>query len=159
VLEGGRIASGSSDGTVRVWNPDTGDSTVVTRHDHAVWALAVLEGGRIASGSSDGTVRVWNPDTGDTTVVTRHDRAVRALAVLEGGRLASGSEDGTVRVWSPNHHEVGPESDSLGFAFTSPVWSLVTLDRHRDLLAAGLRDGHVLVWAVEPEAARAEGAV
>ncbi len=59
--DGKRIASGSGDKTVQLWDAATGE-TIFTYHDHTKGVQAVAwspDGRRIASGSDDDTVRVW----------------------------------------------------------------------------------------------------
>ena len=59
--DGSRLATGSGDGTVRVWHPAT-ETVIRTNCGHKDGVLAVhwsRDGSRIASGSSDGTVRIW----------------------------------------------------------------------------------------------------
>ncbi|MCK9896771.1 WD40 repeat domain-containing protein, partial [Frankia sp. AgB32] len=64
--DGQQIISGGSDGTVRIWNRDTGtEHTTLTGHTSTVWSVAVTpDGQQIISGGDDGTVRIWNRDTG-----------------------------------------------------------------------------------------------
>jgi eukaryotic-like serine/threonine-protein kinase len=60
--DGKRIASGSNDETVQVWNATDG-SNAFTYSGHSNTVLAVAwspDGKHIASGSSDNTVQVWN---------------------------------------------------------------------------------------------------
>jgi WD40 repeat protein len=140
VLPDGRIASGSADSTLRVWNPARpGDVLVLEGHTRAVTALAVLPDGRIASGSVDNTLRVWNlARPGDVLVLEGHTRAVTALAVLPDGLIASGSEDNTVRVWSPAWRDA-----ALVLHGSGSVRALTLLPDGR---IAGAGDGTVHVW-------------
>ena len=65
--DGTRIASGSADNTVRLWDADTGQPVgqPLTGHQDRVWSVAFSpDGTRIASGSDDNTVRLWDADTG-----------------------------------------------------------------------------------------------
>lgn len=105
------VCSGDSDGTVRLWDPDSGRAigTIQTGHTDEIGALALLTlpDGRaiLASGGREGTIQLWDPRSGERvgSPLTGHIHAVRALAVLvlSEGRtaLVSGSDDGTVRLW------------------------------------------------------------
>ena len=62
VLPDGRLASGSYDNTVRVWDVSDGGSCALTQSGHTnyVSSLTVLPDGRLVSGSYDATLRVWS---------------------------------------------------------------------------------------------------
>ena len=65
-LYAGCLVSGSYDGTIRFWNPDTGQEllTFTTRHTEWVKAVAFSENGTtLASAAFNGTVEVWNLKT------------------------------------------------------------------------------------------------
>jgi WD40 repeat protein len=64
--DGSRLASGSSDNTVRIWDPATGQCTsTLEGHSGRVNSIAwSQDGSRLASGSRDETVRIWDPATG-----------------------------------------------------------------------------------------------
>ena len=60
-LDGERLASGSFDKTVRVWDLTTGEAVrTLTGHGDYVTSVCALDGERLASGSADKTVRVWD---------------------------------------------------------------------------------------------------
>ena len=59
--DGRRLASGSGDRTVRLWDVETG-ACVKTLEGHGDEVLSVCfspDGRRLASGSDDSTVRLW----------------------------------------------------------------------------------------------------
>ena len=64
--DGSRLASGSDDQTVRLWDAATGQE-VQQLEGHTDWVRAVAfspDGSRLASGSGDQTVRLWDAATG-----------------------------------------------------------------------------------------------
>ena len=65
--DGRRAVSGGHDGTVRVWDLDTGQQQAkLSGHDGPVAAVAIsADGRRAVSGGHDGTVRAWDLDTGE----------------------------------------------------------------------------------------------
>jgi WD40 repeat protein len=108
----GRIASGHTDGSIRLWDIATAtEVALLWAHEEyppAVNSLALLSDGRLASACSDNTIRLWNlgtrteagrlvsPPYGINGVTT----SVESLSPLPNGGLASGHSDGTVRVWN-----------------------------------------------------------
>jgi WD40 repeat protein/serine/threonine protein kinase len=101
--DGTRLASGSNDGTVKVWEAATGKDTLTFRgHTNGVNCVAWSpDGRRLASASWDTTVKVWEATTGKETRTLRgHTKRVWSVAWSpDGARLASASGDQTVRVW------------------------------------------------------------
>ncbi len=102
--DGTRIASGSWDKTVQVWNAANGSKIYTYRgHSYAVVAVAWSpDSMRIVSGSRDKTVQVWNAVDGSNVYTYRgHSYAVVAVAWSpDGMHIASAGEDQTVHVWN-----------------------------------------------------------
>ena len=98
---GGRVYSGSLDGSIRVWDRRAlaAERTLHDDPDDIVAALAAW-GGRLFSGHRCGLVRVWNLATGECEQrLEGHAGRVEALAAC-GAVLASGSRDASVRLWA-----------------------------------------------------------
>jgi len=152
LLSDGRLASGSHDNTIRVWDVATGAETA-RLEGHAGWVLALclLEDGRLASGSNDRTIRLWDVATGAETARLRGWGGT--LCQLKDGRLASGSTDGTIRLWDVATGKV--TARLKGHA--DWVEALCQLADGR--LASGSHDNTIRVWdvATGAETARLKG--
>jgi WD40 repeat protein len=104
-LDGTRIASGSSDNTICVWDSQTGALAMRPLQGHTGVVVSVCfspDGMRIVSGSLDRTIRVWDVQTGEQAMqpLEGHTNGVNSVAFSpDGTRIVSGSNDNTIRVW------------------------------------------------------------
>ncbi len=96
-----RLASGSFDGSVKLWDVESRALLWSGRHPKSTLCLALAPDGQLlASGGADGTVRCWEAQLGTPVQELPHPGAVFALAWSPDGRLlASGDTLGTIRLW------------------------------------------------------------
>ena len=91
--DGSRLASGSDDDTVRLWDGASGvPIATLEGHSHPVTSLSFSpDGSRLASGSYDETVRLWDGASGvPIATLEGHSDSVRYLSFSpDGSRLAS----------------------------------------------------------------------
>ena len=101
--DGQWLATGSADGTARVWEAATGKEIARMEHEGEVNAVTFsLDGRWVASGSADGTVWVWEAATGEEVARAEHEGGVRAVVFSpDGWWVASRSDpyNGIVKLW------------------------------------------------------------
>jgi len=122
---GKTVASGSSNGTVRLWDIETRTVTVKwTEHTQHVWSVCWSpDGGRVASGSRNGTVRVWEVESEETvlgTIKTGHGYVNAVVYSPDGSKIAiGGSHDDAISIWNARTGELLSRLDQRSY-----VWSL-----------------------------------
>ncbi|KAH7634864.1 hypothetical protein B0T09DRAFT_276202 [Sordaria sp. MPI-SDFR-AT-0083] len=103
--DGQRLASGSYDHTIKIWDPASGSCLqTLEGHSHSVNSVAFSpDGQRLASGSYDHTIKIWDPASGSCLqTLEGHSHSVNSVAFSpDGQRLASGSGDETIKIWDP----------------------------------------------------------
>ena len=161
--DGKLLAAVGGDGTVRLWNPATGQPVGEplrggTGSQGAVTDVAFSPNGKLlASVGGDGTVRLWNPATGQPVGAPLHAASASDGVYMDGGvfqdgvfqvefspdsrLLASASGIGSVRLWNPATGQLvgmlpADSADVTGLAF-SP---------NGKLLAGVDGDGTVRLW-------------
>ena len=152
VLPDGRLASGSDDGTIKLWPKDgAGDPKVLTHGREAVSSLVVLEDGRLVSGAFDSTIKLWPKDGAGDPLVLRAGGLLSFLMVLADGRLASGdAADGTIKLWpkdgvgDPKVLTYGNKAELSLLVSKEAVSSLVVLADGR--LVSGTVGGTIKLW-------------
>jgi hypothetical protein len=101
--DGRRIAAGTENGQICVWDMATGIRQADLRgHTQRVLALAFFpDSKRLVSASSDRSLRLWNIDGSSCErVLYGHQGAVNCVAVSpEGKTMASGASDGLILLW------------------------------------------------------------
>ena len=142
----GRIlASASSDNTVRLWNPNTGQETAsLIGHTRHVQSVAFSPNGQsLASASRDNTIRLWNLNTGQTIRELKgHTDYVFSVAFSPNGQtLASASKDKTVRLWNPSTGQTIRELKG----HADHVFS-VAFSPNGQTLASASRDNTIRLW-------------
>jgi WD40 repeat protein len=146
--DGKRIASGSHDKTVKVWDAETGQAILTFReHEEGIRSVAFSpDGKRIASGGDDTTVKVWDATTGRVILTLKgHSSSVTSVSFSpDGTRIVSGSTDKTAKVWDATTGRV-----ILTFkGHSSSVWS-AAFSPNGKRIVSGSHDHTVKVWDAE----------
>jgi WD40 repeat protein len=158
--DGSRLATGSEDKTVRLWNAATGTLLATCEgHTSKVLGLAFSQdGSRLVSAGADGKVRQWDATTGKDVgpAYDRHSGEVFSAVYSPDGQLiASAGNDRTVRVWRARDREDvavldGHTGRVIKVAFTPDGRRLASLSRTTVFVSSG--DDAVRIWDVAPDA-------
>jgi WD40 repeat protein len=96
-----RLASGSADGTLVLWDPSQASGLERLGHSQRVHCVAFApDSARLATGGKDRRVLVWDVHTGERQAVLQAPSPVRSVAFApDGSRLVAGCYDKSVSVW------------------------------------------------------------
>jgi len=141
------IVSGSSDGTMRKWDCETGLLVGEPREGKGggIFALALSPDGKtIACGRGDRSVQGWNTDGEmNEDVWMGHSNDVQSVSwAPNGGHIASGSNDGTILIRKAENGEVEVGPIETGQAW---VWSLA-YSPTGDRIASGGDNYTICIW-------------
>ena len=150
--DGQRLASGSSDQTVKLWDVPTGQETgTVATKIQEVQALAFSRDGHwLAAENSINTVTLWDATTRREVRTFPSNKPlgvlgsswVYSIAFSPDGRLlASGVDDKTIRLWDV---ETGRSVRDLGAARRSVIYIAFSPDGR--WLASGGDDKTIKIW-------------
>lgn len=165
LLPGNHIASGGADGTVQIWDAQTGQHiTTSTGHQASVNSLAVVyeeptdqfqtNDPMLVSASDDGTARVWHASGEPGRMYKGHQGPVNSVAVCLTHNFAyydqcvvSGGEDHTVQVWGIYNLQrmnlYREHQSPVRAVATSPIWNDTRV-------VSGDADGLVHLWSITP---------
>ncbi|MBW4595274.1 MAG: PD40 domain-containing protein [Brasilonema angustatum HA4187-MV1] len=139
---GKMLASGSYDGTIKLWNQD-GKELKTLNHGSAVLSVGFSPDGKmLASAGGDGTIKLWRTVDGkELKTLTGHGDVVRSVNFSPNGKmLASGSDDGTIQLWNF-------ESKELRTLKHSSAVLCVSFSPDGKMLASAGGDGTIKLWS------------
>ena len=145
--DGKTLASGSDDGTVKLWDVATRENIAILEgHWGEVTSVSFSPDGKtLASGSDDGTVKLWDVATRENiATLDRHRGSVSSVSFSpDGTTLASGSDDGTVKLW-----DVATRENIATLRGHTADVSSVSFSPDGTTLASGSDDATVKLWDV-----------
>ena len=153
-LSNGKLATGSQDNTIRIWDlnkqeGEDGYCRVLEGHTNWVSSVIELSNGKLATGASDSTIRVLDLDKqegedGYCRVLEGHTSLVYSVIELRNGKLATGSGDNIIRIWDLDKSE-GEEGYCRWLeGHTYGVRSVIELSNGK--LVSGSNDKTIRIW-------------
>jgi len=100
--DGRKVVSGSDDGTVKIWDMESGaELHNLSGHSDASLRAVVSADGRKVVSSNVETMKIWDTESGaELCTLFGHSSYVTTVAAsADGTKVVSGSDDGTVKIW------------------------------------------------------------
>jgi len=139
--DGACIATGDSEGLVRLWDTDTGELLQSrTAHDGEVTDLDFApDGVRLVTASADTKLKVWDLVTSQLllTFTDHEDGATQVAWSPDGSRICSGDALGVLHMWDP-------ATGSGFFHFPYPLrysWPISSIDFSPDSRFVAVKEG------------------
>ena len=147
--DGRRLASTGDDGSVRLWDVETGLLVhTFAHHKGTVFDVAFdREGNRLVSAGRDNTLAIWDVTANrpPLRLVGHTYYALKGVFSRDGSRVVSASMDLSVKVWDV---ATGRELLTLR-GHAGAVWSVAMSPDGQRIASAG-RDGVVRIWDATP---------
>ena len=140
LLEKDRIASGSSDKTIKIWSlKDSKCLKTLKEHTNAIIYLSSLPNEKLGS-CSFRDILIYDEHFNEKYRVTEHQNWVRALICLDKERYASCSDDGIIKIYDKHFRTL--------FTFKDHDNSVLSICYLRDgRIASGDLSGKMIIWS------------
>ncbi|MFO7321348.1 MAG: TIR domain-containing protein [Chloroflexota bacterium] len=144
--DGERVASGSLDHTVRIWDAATGRELRQMR-DHSGVALSLAfspDGQVLAGGTQNGVIHLWDVETGALLAdLEGHEGWVTGIDFSpDGTTLVSASQDRSIRLWDVASGDLIWRVDGHSNAVSS-----VEFSPDGEMILSSGRDGMLRLWS------------
>jgi WD40 repeat protein len=141
--DGSRLATGASDGLVKLWDASGKELATLKKHTRIVKGVAFSpDGTRLASVGADGMLVIWDAAAGTLLHSVQADtHRLNAVVWTDAHTIATGGEDPAVHLWDADTG--APKGKFAGH--TEAVFALaVSPDGTR--LASGSGDATIRIW-------------
>jgi WD40 repeat protein len=146
------LASGSDDGTVKLWTVEGNIRFDLTEHSNcSVRGMCFSSDGKVlAIGTEDGSINLWSCDGEKIGSFLAHEEQIRSLCFSPNSRiLASGGKDATVKLWYFDGKTIQLAETLSGHK----GWvNSVSFSPNGEILASGSADETIKLWNLDGSA-------
>ncbi|MFI5401511.1 MAG: protein kinase [Planctomycetota bacterium] len=106
--DGRLVATASSDGTARIWEPGRAEATVFRGSGAELWdATWSPDGSRVITAALDGKARIWRLDGTPELTIDHGAQIGNARFSPEGDAIVTAGSDGVARLWRSDGTAIG----------------------------------------------------
>ena len=137
------LASGSDDGTIRIWDASTGTEILSLPSNNTRDLTFSSDGKILASRSKDGTIYLWDIATSEElSSMKGYKNSSTVLAISTDSKiLAIGNPDGAIQLWDISTSNKLSTLNGHTFPFRS-----LSFSPDGKTLASGSSDGAIFLW-------------
>ena len=144
-LSSGKIASGSYDNTIRIWNVNTLKTEKIINELGRVFSLLEFEKGKLLAGTSNNLINLWDLDldaSSDKSIFSfkGHELWINCLVKIDDNYFASASNDSKIKIW--DYYKRSFVANLNGH--TDCILSLILLKNN--YLCSGSADLTIKIW-------------
>ncbi len=150
--DGTKLASGSHDWTVRIWDMTLDESKCIAICKGHSASVNIVQwnssGTKLASSSWDKTMRIWDTTSWECLyTLPRQTSYILSISWhLSGNWIASGSYGKTMRIWKLT--STGPKCVHVLEGHTGPIWSVSWNPSNTQLASAHPLDRTIRIWDI-----------
>lgn len=150
-LTDGRLASSSSDLTIKIYNKHTYECELtLIGHKETVWSLCSLDNNRIVSSSSDEQIKIWKIEdktyTCEHTISKAHQDEILSVISLSNNRIASCGSDGNINIWSLKDYKLLAQLNVN--REKKPIIKSIAQLKKKEILISGAYDAPLCIWNI-----------
>jgi TonB family protein len=137
--------TGSTDGTARVWDAQSGKELLTLSAGSNVMSVAFSPNGKcIVTGSTDDTARVWDAQSGKELLTLSAGSNVMSVAFSPNGKcIVTGNTDAGAKIWDA---QSGKELLTLSVLRSGAGVNSVAFSPDGTRIVIGIADGTAKVW-------------
>jgi WD40 repeat protein len=140
-LPNNRFATGSFDGTIKIWDYELDICVHTIQETEWVYSLMFIDKlGLLLSGTSDGLLKLWDINSYQCIrIIKAHEKCISCFLSLPNGYFATGAYNTSIKIWDSNGFECIKTLEGH-------VSGICTLKFLNDYRLASFTENTVILW-------------